>query len=74
MTREELTLKAIATYNGNLHSGMTTALGAVVDMVLDHAVWIAENFPVHDHGNLATAPYAAAELDRGAGLPRELGV
>lgn len=42
MTREELTLKAIATYNGNLYSGMTTALGAVVDMVLEEAARCSE--------------------------------
>ena len=34
---EELTLKAISAYNGNLHNGMTTALEAVVAMVLEEA-------------------------------------
>lgn len=37
MTRDELTLKAISTYNGNLHNGLTTALEAVVAMVLREA-------------------------------------
>ena len=34
---DELTLKAISAYNGNLHNGMTAALEAVVAMVLEEA-------------------------------------
>lgn len=34
---EDLTMKAIAAYNGNLHNGMTKALDAVVAMVLEEA-------------------------------------
>lgn len=42
MTREELTLKAIAAYNGNLYNGMTKALEAVVEMVLEEAAKVAD--------------------------------
>lgn len=34
---EDLTIKAISTYNANLHRGMTAALEAVVAMVLEEA-------------------------------------
>lgn len=33
----DLALKAISTYNGNLHNGLTTALEAVVAMCLEEA-------------------------------------
>jgi len=32
---DELTLKSISAYNGNLHNGMTAALEAVVAIILD---------------------------------------
>lgn len=39
---DELTLKAISAYNGNLHNGMTAALEAVVAMVLEEAAKVAD--------------------------------
>jgi hypothetical protein len=41
MTRDELTLKAISTYNGNLYNGLTKALEAVVAMALEEAARVA---------------------------------
>lgn len=69
MIRDDLTFKAICAYNGNLHSGMTAALGAVVDMVLDEAAKVADNSArqpathdrIHDAGwNNASICIAAA--------------
>ena len=41
---DELTLKAISAYHGNLHNGMTAALEAVVAMVLEEAAKVAESY------------------------------
>lgn len=41
----DLTLKAISTYNGNLHNGLTTALEAVVVMCLEEAARVAVGGP-----------------------------
>ena len=43
---DELTLKAISAYNGNLHNGMTAALEAVVAMVLEEAAKCADRYEI----------------------------
>ena len=43
---DELTLKAISTYNGNLHNGLTTALESVVAMVLEEAAKCADRYEI----------------------------
>jgi hypothetical protein len=45
MTRDELTLKAISTYNGNLYNGLTKALEAVVAMALEEAESVVRRMP-----------------------------
>tara|TARA_R110000868_G_scaffold95713_4_gene263077 strand:+ start:3503 stop:3760 length:258 start_codon:yes stop_codon:yes gene_type:complete len=42
---DELTLKAIRAYNGNLHNGMTASLEAVVAMVLEEAARVVALMP-----------------------------
>lgn len=42
---DNLVLKAISTYNGDLHNGMTKALEAVVAMVLEEAARELDNMP-----------------------------
>ena len=42
---DELTLKAISAYNGNLHNGMTAALEAVVAIVLEEAARVVALMP-----------------------------
>ena len=50
MSRDELTLKAISTHNGNLHNGMTAALEAVVAMVLEEAAGVVEGMIADELG------------------------
>lgn len=40
---EDLTIKAISTYNANLHRGMTAALEAVVAMALEEAARVFDD-------------------------------
>lgn len=45
---EDLTIKAISTYNANLHRGMTAALEAVVAMALEEAARVAQESVVQE--------------------------
>ena len=58
MTHDELTLKAIATFNGAYADGLTTALNAVVAMVLEEAARVMDEM-----GQLEEKDYG---LTRGA--------
>lgn len=59
--RDELVEKVAKLYTDKW--GVTDAwlADAAIDIVLEEAARVAEAFPAHTHGNLATAPAQAAE-------------
>lgn len=54
-------IKATVEYYGECPMPMMVGIKAVIAETLEEAAKVAEAFPARTHGNLATAPYAAAE-------------
>ena len=75
MTREELREKVAREFAGIHWTVFLHEADAAIALVLEEAAKTAEAFPARTHGNLATAPYAAAEqaADEIAAAIRALG-